>query len=118
MSDIDNPTYEVYQDDDDGIYTPVPDIDKGDPNTFDRNIGAEVKLSIGTKSWRTGKVRRHKSEPDGSLKGMDNQHSILNTRMYEVKFPDRQIAHHSANVIAENMYSQCDAERGISIYFY
>jgi hypothetical protein len=50
MSDIDNPTYEVYQDDDDGIYTPVPDIDKGDPNTFDRNIGAEVKLSIGTKS--------------------------------------------------------------------
>jgi hypothetical protein len=30
--------------------------------------------------------------------------------MYEVKFPDRQMAHYSANVIAENMYSQCDAE--------
>jgi hypothetical protein len=50
MSDIDTPTYEVYQDDNDGIYTPVPDIDKADPNTFDHNIGAEVELSIGTKS--------------------------------------------------------------------
>jgi hypothetical protein len=30
--------------------------------------------------------------------------------MYKVKFPYAQIAEYSANVIVENMYSQCDAE--------
>jgi hypothetical protein len=46
MSNIDTPTYEAYQDDDDGIYT-VPDINKADPNTFDCYIGAKVELSVG-----------------------------------------------------------------------
>jgi hypothetical protein len=30
--------------------------------------------------------------------------------MYEVEFPDGQVAEYSANVIAKNMYTQCDAE--------
>jgi hypothetical protein len=41
---------------------------------------------------------------------MANQHPILDTQMYKVEFPDGQIVEYSANVIAENMYSQCDAE--------
>ncbi len=38
--------------------------------------------------------------------------SILFTMvlMYEVEFPDGQVAEYSANVIAENMYTQCHAE--------
>jgi hypothetical protein len=30
--------------------------------------------------------------------------------MYEVEFPDGQVAEYSVNIIAENMYTQCDAE--------
>ena len=35
---------------------------------------------------------------------------ILDTCTYEVEFPDGQVAEYSANVIAENMYTQCDTE--------
>jgi hypothetical protein len=30
--------------------------------------------------------------------------------MYDVEFSDGQLAEYSANIIAENMYTQCDAE--------
>ena len=35
---------------------------------------------------------------------------ILDTRTYEVEFPDGQTAKYSANIIAENMYAQCNTE--------
>ena len=38
----------------------------------------------------------------------DNPYS--NTMMYDVEFPDGEIKEYSANVIAENMYAQVDAE--------
>ena len=41
---------------------------------------------------------------------MVHANPILDTRTYEVEFPDGQTAKYSANIIAENMYAQCDAE--------
>ena len=41
--------------------------------------------------------------PDGS-----HTNPILDTRMYQVEFPDGSHAEYAANVIAENMYAQCD----------
>jgi hypothetical protein len=35
---------------------------------------------------------------------------MLNTRVYEVMFPDGKLRRYSANVIAENMHSQVDSE--------
>ncbi len=35
---------------------------------------------------------------------------ILDSCMYEVEFSDGQVAEYSVNVIAENMYTQCDTE--------
>jgi hypothetical protein len=35
---------------------------------------------------------------------------MLNTRTYETVFPDGRSDEYTANVIAENMYSQCDTE--------
>ena len=34
----------------------------------------------------------------------------LNTMIYEVKFPDGQVKEYSANIIAENMLTQVDAD--------
>ena len=109
MSEIDTPTYETYEDDDDGAIPPVPDIDDVDPDTHDRYVGAEVELSIGDKVM-SGKVRNRKREVDGTLKGTAHSNPILDTRTYDVEFPDGQVAEYSANVIAENMYAQCDIE--------
>jgi hypothetical protein len=46
----------------------------------------------------------------GSLKGMEHPNLILNTHTYEEEFPYGQVAEYSENIIAENMYTQCDAE--------
>jgi hypothetical protein len=40
--------------------------------------------------------------------GTKNDNPILDTRVYQVKFPDGEIAEYAANVIVENMYAQCD----------
>jgi hypothetical protein len=35
---------------------------------------------------------------------------MLNTRTYEIEFPYGRSDEYTANVIAENMYAQCDVE--------
>jgi hypothetical protein len=35
---------------------------------------------------------------------------MLDTSTYEIEFPDGQSDEYTANIIAENMYAQCDAE--------
>ena len=47
---------------------------------------------------------------DGSLIGRSNPNPILDTRTYEVEFPDGQTAELAAIVIAQNMYAMCDIE--------
>jgi len=36
--------------------------------------------------------------------------SFLDTRRYIVEFPDRQVSTFMANLITENMYTQCDID--------
>ena len=40
--------------------------------------------------------------------GTAHTNPILDTRTYEVEFPDGETAEYTANVIAENMWAQCD----------
>jgi hypothetical protein len=35
---------------------------------------------------------------------------MLDTRTYEIEFPDHHSDEYTANVIAEHMYAQCDIE--------
>ena len=35
---------------------------------------------------------------------------MLDTREYFLKFPDQSCKRHSANVVAENLHSQCDSK--------
>jgi hypothetical protein len=109
FTDLETPSFEPYADEHEGEHSFVPDIDEADPDTYDTYIGAEVELSIGD-SVMTGKVKQRKREHDGTVKGTAHSNPILDTRTYEVEFPDGQIAEYSANIIAENMYAQCDTE--------
>ena len=48
-------------------------------------------------------------DKDGKVKGNYNKNPILNTRVYDVMFPDVAVCHYAAIVIADNMYSQIDS---------
>jgi hypothetical protein len=47
---------------------------------------------------------------DGMPEGSYNRNPILDTRAYEVMFPDGELRQYSVNVIAENMHAQVDSE--------
>ncbi|KAI2503448.1 Reverse transcriptase (RNA-dependent DNA polymerase) [Fragilaria crotonensis] len=103
------PSYEPYDDDDEGGFPVPPDDDEADPDTYDQYVGAEVVLPIGD-TMMSAKVRGRKRQHDGTLVGKANPNPILDTRTYEVEFMDGQKAELTANVIAQNMYAQCDSE--------
>jgi hypothetical protein len=44
------------------------------------------------------------------VRGRTNANSMLYTRIYKIEFPDGRNDEYTTNVIAENMYSQCDIE--------
>ena len=87
----------------------MPDIEDVTPEAYDLYLNAEVLLPRGD-GLRTGKVRQRKRDADGELRGLANNNPIRDTRTYEVKFLDGQVTEYAANVIAENMWSQCDIE--------
>ena len=49
-------------------------------------------------------------DKDGLPIGTANNNPILDTRVYEVEFPDRHRASLAANIIAENLFAQVDPE--------
>jgi hypothetical protein len=49
-------------------------------------------------------------ELDGAVKGCANANAMLDARTYEIEFPDGRNDEYTANMIAENIYAQCDEE--------
>ena len=107
--DFEAPTYEPYQDENGKGQPRAPDVEDVTPEAYDLYLNAEVLLPRGD-GLRTGKVKRRKRDADGELRGLANNNPILDTRTYEVEFPDGQVTEYAANVIAEDMWSQCDIE--------
>jgi transposase len=107
--DVETPTYDLYADEEDGEAQHMPERDDVTAENLDQYIGAEVLLPLGDKML-SGKVRARKRDRDGSLRGTAHSNPILDSRTYDVEFPDGAEAEYSANVIAENMWSQCDLE--------
>jgi hypothetical protein len=55
-------------------------------------------------------VKRRKVDDFGDAMGNANSNPILDTRLYVLEFQDAAEAECSANVIAENMWAQCDMD--------
>jgi hypothetical protein len=98
-----------YEDDNDGGIDQMPDREEQQFEHFDRYLNAEVLLNH-RDSMTTGRVSSRKREHDGSLVGQGNDNPILDTRSYMVSFEDGSEAEYSANVLAENMFAQCDSD--------
>eukprot|EP00804_Cyclotella_cryptica_P021920 CCRYP_000874-RA/>CCRYP_000874-RA protein AED:0.26 eAED:0.26 QI:0/0/0/1/1/1/2/0/446 len=56
------------------------------------------------------RVLHRTHDPDGSLVGTAHANPALNTRIYEVRFPNGRTEEFAANVIAEEVYTQCGAD--------
>ncbi len=106
----DTPTPELYADDFEGTHQPTPDAEDPTPETGDNYIGAEVNLPFqGT--MMQGRVKCRARNEEGELFGTANEEKpILDTRIYQVEFPDGSEAEYAANVIAENMHAQCEPD--------
>jgi hypothetical protein len=89
----------------------MPDIDDieedSDVDIYNQYVGSHVRVPIGD-DIRSQNVVRRKRELDGTLRGRANANSMLDTRTYEIEFPDGRIDEYTANVITEHMYAQCD----------
>jgi hypothetical protein len=87
----------------------MPEADEWDAEAYDQYIAAEVCLP---KDGREvlGQVTSRKHDQDGNPIGRANANPIMDTRIYQVTFPDGDTAEYSANVIAECLYSQVDNE--------
>jgi hypothetical protein len=107
-----SPTFECYEDDEvpASKMMDIDDVkDKDDVDTYDQYDGAQVRVTIGD-GILTGKVIRRKHEIYGTLKGRANSNPMLDTSTYEIELPADCSGEYTANVIAENMYAQCDEE--------
>jgi hypothetical protein len=111
-ADFVTPTYDCYEDDEVSSSTMsyIDDIkEENDVDTYDQYVGSRVRVPIGDEI-RSRKVVRRKRDLDGTMRGWANANSMLDTRTYEIEFPDGQRDEYTANVISENMYAQCDIE--------
>ena len=90
------PEFALYEDDIHPSPTQIPDIDDVTPEEYDQYVGAVVNFSLeGTEL--AGTVKRRARDSNGKLYGKQNDNSILDTRTYEVEFPDGRLAAYSAN---------------------
>ena len=86
-----------------------PDRDDLPDDAYDNYIGAELTLQKGNEIT-TARVKRRKLDGFGNVTGIANQNPILDTRLYTVEFADGAEAKYSANVIAEDMWAQCNID--------
>ena len=75
----------------------------------DMLINAEVLLPQG-EDLRAALVLGRAVDEQGRAIGNWNNNPLLNTLIYDVEFPDGEVKKYAANIIAENVLSQCDPD--------
>jgi len=86
-----------------------PDIDTVGEELYDTLISAEVMLPQNG-ILCLAKVTSRKRDEQGNLVGTAHHNPVLDTRVYEVTFPDGATNEYAANLIIENIYQQVDDE--------
>jgi hypothetical protein len=83
--------------------------------SYDEYLSTLVNLPVGYRTSK-GKYSVEKGTTIGDLLGFKIVILMMDTREYEVIFPDGSVQSYLANTIAENLYSQVDDEgQGFSI---
>jgi hypothetical protein len=100
--DTDNP---IYADGEEGAF----EQDDFTPDILDNYLNAELLLPDGDNMVKARVIKRAKGE-DGNPIGLRHKNPLFDTRGYTVEFGDGSTAEYTANIIAENLFSQVDSE--------
>ena len=84
----------------------MPDIDE--VPDLDRLIGTKVVLPQDGIRMQMGQVVGRVTDGGGRPVGNYHKDPLLDTRVYDVIFPDGSSQQYSANLIAESIYMECD----------
>ena len=89
------------------------------PDTYDDTYLKTMELALARSGGEVelGRVTKRLRDKDGLPIGTAHDNPILDTRVYEVKFPDGHKASLSANAIAENLFAQVDDEGNCHVLF-
>jgi len=79
------------------------------PEELDEYLSAEVMLPCGGETVRAT-IKKRARDDMGRPVGLRNDNPILDTRLYEVEFPDGSRETYNTNLIAENLYAMLDDE--------
>ena len=82
--------------------------DVDDYGDFDSYIGAEVLLPQNGDVLKAARVLGRAVDDNGSSIGQYDSNPMLNTKIYDVIFPDGAVQQYAANVIAESLYENAD----------
>jgi hypothetical protein len=93
----------------DMIQLDKPEADDLEFETFDQYIGAEFAINLNGK-LTTAKVTKRARDNEGKPVGKQHSNPLLDSREYECLLEDGTLYHYNANVIAENIFAQCDDE--------
>lgn len=93
-----------------------PEIGDYTPETYVKLLSAEGILPKGN-LLVPAQVFKRKHDSDGNPVGIAHNNPILDTGIYKVQFPDGHAQEYAANVIADNIYSQVDADGNRPLIF-
>lgn len=116
VENIEHFTYDLFDDEDEPMLIPVdpdlaaPEADEHPlPEVFDQYLSANILIERLGDAMR-GTVKRRARDAHGLPIGIPNSNPILDSREYEVEYPDGTVDILTANTIAESLYSRVDAE--------
>ena len=78
--------------------------------SYDKLLNAEVKMQLEDGQKSSGKIKQQTLGPNGRVSGTYHDNPYLNTLLYDVEFDDGTVKEHTANIIAEHIILQCDAQ--------
>ena len=107
-----DPQYDQYEDETQNMqmFPQLAEELKTFPEVRDHYIGAEILLPRGDEMARSHLVAQS-CDANRNILNMSHMNPILDTRTYQVEFAGGKVTESMANVIAESMYAQCDADR-------
>ena len=108
--------YNIFDDEDLDVVEPVnPELAAQEadviptPDAYDQYLTANILIEKQGLPMR-GTVMRRARDHEGELVGVANRNPLLDSREYEIEYPDGTVDILTANAIAESLYSRVDAE--------
>ena len=100
----------VYPWDEEWQDVPLYDETEATQKDLDEYIGTQVSLPDSNGVEVLCRVKGRKRDSNGTPIGSYNSNPILDSRVFDVEFPDGRTEAYSTNIIAESLYSQVDED--------